>query len=288
MACVEWSTDLETGIAVIDRDHRILVDLINQLHDSIGDQEERATLGSVLNSLYEYTGYHFAREEKLQELVGYPGLEEHRARHRQLVGEVGDIRRRYAADPDTVRGKDVHDFLQTWLVEHILRADMHYVDACKAAPEALKAVEAITFGTPDPMAEAAAPKAEPKPIDWASLRILVVEDNRNFQVIIQTVLKSFGVRDLTIASSGDEGLEVLAAKPIDLILCDWRMEGMDGLAFVQAARQRGSTVGIIMMSGYGDAEVRDQALLAGVSEFLEKPITARGFLAAANKVLNAA
>lgn len=282
MAYIEWTHDLETDIAPIDRDHKVLVSLLNQVSETIGDREERAVLGSVLNSLDEYTAYHFAREEKLQEVAGYPGLEAHKRLHVTLAGQVTDICKRYHRDPASVQADEVLDFLKNWLVDHILKQDMGYREACQGNTAAIEAAERMRFGEDDD--GAAAEPTQPKPLHWASLRVLVVEDNRNFQLIIQTILKSLGVRDIRMASSGSEGLEMLD-DAIDLILCDWRMEGMDGLEFVAEARKRGNEGKVIMMSGYSNEDVREQALQIGVSDFLEKPITARGFMETAARLL---
>lgn len=281
MAYIEWTADLETGIAPIDRDHKVLVSLLNQVQETIGDREERAVLGSVLNSLVEYTSYHFAREEKLQEVAGYPGLDDHRRLHDRLSGQVEDIRRRYHQDAESVQADEVLNFLTSWLVDHILKQDMGYRAACIDNPQAIAAAESMRFG------EDASEPEQPQPLNWSALRVLVVEDNRNFQLIIQTILKSLGVRDIRMASSGKEGLEKLA-DPVDLILCDWRMDGMDGLEFVAEALRRGASGKIIMMSGYSSEEVRDQALQVGVDDFLEKPITARGFMETAARLLGGA
>lgn len=279
MAYIEWTADLETGIPPVDRDHKVLVALLNQVQETIGDHEERAVLGSVLNSLAEYTSYHFAREEKLQEVAGYPGLDEHRRLHARLSGQVEAICSRYYKDTESVQAKDVLEFLESWLVDHILKQDMGYQAACLGNAAAIEAAERMRFGedeTDEP--------TQPKPLNWSALRVLVVEDNRNFQLIIQTILKSLGVRTIHLASSGEEGLEHLAGGP-DLILCDWRMDGMNGLEFVAEARKQGASGKIIMMSGYSNDDVRDQALQAGVNDFLEKPITARGFMETAAKLL---
>ncbi|GAA0588350.1 bacteriohemerythrin [Caenispirillum bisanense] len=278
---IEWTSDLETGIGIIDADHKVLVSLLNQVFETVGDREEKATLGSVLNSLIEYTEYHFAREERLQAVAGYPGLEAHKARHAALTQQVQTIRTRFEQDPESVHGAEVLDFLRSWLVDHIKGHDMAYRDDCIGNEAAIKAAAGVTF---DFIEEE--PEAEGIPhVDWARVKVLVVEDNRNFQIIIQTILKSLGVRDITIAGNGREGLAALAEKAPDLVLCDWRMETMDGLEFVTQARAGGSTARIIMMSGYSDDGVRDRAVAAGVDDFLEKPITARGFLEAATSAL---
>lgn len=289
MDTIKWSSQLETGIGIIDRDHKVLVDLLNQVAAVIGDSEERAVMGSVLNSLSEYTHYHFSREEKLQEVAGYPGLEAHRRRHAVLAAQVDDIRGRYRDEPDAVKGEEVRSFLRTWLVEHILKEDMNYRAICAAHPDAVKAAEAIRFG--DEPVEGAADRDARKAatVNWATLKVLVVEDNRNFQLIISTILRSLGVRSITTADSGAGGLGSLNGGGVfDLVLSDWRMEEMDGLEFVRQARAAGVATPIIMMTGYGDDVVREQAREAGVDAFLEKPITARGFLETAGEVLNAA
>lgn len=284
---IKWSGQLETGIGIIDRDHKVLVDLLNQVSAVVGDAEERAVMGSVLNSLSEYTHYHFSREEKLQEVAGYPGLDAHRRRHAVLAAQVDDIRSRYRDEPDTVQGEEVRAFLRTWLVEHILKEDMNYRAICAAHPEAVAAAEAIRFGEEPVDGDPARTVRKAASVNWSTLKVLVVEDNRNFQLIISTILRSLGVRSITAADSGAAGLASLrGGGTFDLVLSDWRMEEMDGLEFVREARAAGVTTPIIMMTGYSDAVVRDQAGEAGVDAFLEKPITARGFLETAGEVLS--
>lgn len=281
---IEWTKELEVGIPLVDKDHKVLVSLLNQVYDAIGNNEERAVLGSVLNSLSEYTNYHFAREEKLQEVAGYGDLQAHHQRHLTLAKQVHDICVRYEADSGTVQGDEILQFLKSWLVEHILKHDMSYRDACIGNQAAYDAAEAMLFSDNASTESVASPQA-PKPVVWSALSVLIVEDNRNFQLIIQTILKSLGVRTMSVASGGAEGLEFLQTKSFDLVLCDWRMEGMDGLEFVIKAREMATPSKIIMMSGYGSDDVRERALAAGVNEFLEKPITARGFLEMAARVM---
>ncbi|SOE01146.1 bacteriohemerythrin [Caenispirillum bisanense] len=280
---IEWTEDLKIGIPIIDADHKVLVSLLNQVFETVGDREEKATLGSVLNSLVDYTEYHFAREERLQEVAGYGGLAGHKALHRDLTAQVVAIRTRFEQDPESVHGEEVLNFLRSWLVDHINGHDMAYRGACVGNEVAIKAATGVAFdhAEGDDYEDDGAPL-----VDWARVKVLVVEDNRNFQIIIQTILKSLGVRDITMAGNGEEGLAALAAAVPDLVLCDWRMEAMDGIEFVSQARAGGSQAKIIMMSGYSDDDVRDRAVAAGVDDFLEKPITARGFLDAATSALS--
>ncbi|SDG96510.1 bacteriohemerythrin [Roseospirillum parvum] len=283
MPTFEWNADFETGIAFVDRDHRVLVDLLNQIFDAPDDaREAHATLGSVLNSLIDYTHYHFAREELLQEASGYTGFHGHKAEHEVLTTRAQEFRQRYMLDPEAVSLVEMAQFLKDWLINHILGSDKAFVEACADHPEAIAAAEALQLDGSQKTG-----KVAPGAFTWEDTRILVVEDNRNFQGIITTILRSLGVRDIALAGDGREGLEAIERDAaFDLILCDWRMEGMDGLAFVEAVRRTNREVKVVMMSGYADNDFPERARQAGVDAFLEKPITARGFLETTSRLLS--
>lgn len=285
---VDWKREWEIGIPPVDKDHKVLVNLINQVYQCVGDNEEKFVLSSVLQSLAEYTVYHFAREERLQEVAGYADLSAHRERHHQLVEQVQAIGRQYEADVSSVKAVEVLNFLKNWLVDHILKHDMGYRAACLHNQTAIAACEAIKFGDESqvvPASSAVAPPKKATAIDWTALSVVVVEDNKNFQMIVQTILRSMGVRDIMIVSSGREGLELLSSRAPGLVLCDWRMEGMDGISFVRSLREAGNFCKVVIMSGYATKESEEQALLAGANAFLEKPITARSVMDVAAKVL---
>ena len=145
MAFFEWDDSLSVGVPLIDSDHQILISLINQLHETLEDEEARATMGSVLNALADYTEYHFAREERAMEAVGYADLEEHKQRHRKLEAQVNEIRRKYAENPDETVGQELLDFLRDWLQNHIKREDMSYRQDVQDRPEAIAAAEEVSF-----------------------------------------------------------------------------------------------------------------------------------------------
>jgi hemerythrin-like metal-binding protein len=292
MAYLNWSADYETGIDLIDQDHKVLVELLNQAYDCIGTHEETVTLGSVLNALIDYTEYHFAREERLMEAAGYPDVAPHRALHRDLTGRARGIRERYTADPDSVAAREVMEFLRDWLINHILKQDFRYRQTVMAAPEAMRKAEAEQFGGPAPMARGdteTAPVAAPlnAGVAFEDLAALVVDDNPNFRIILRTILKGLGCPSITLANDARQGLVALEAGTPSLILVDWRMDGMDGLDFVRHVRASGIEAPIVMISGYGEPGFSDIAAKAGVDAFLEKPITARGLSLAVSRAMAA-
>jgi hemerythrin-like metal-binding protein len=121
-----WSEAYAVGSAMLDSDHRILFNLINQLQDATETGQSRSVVGTVVGVLVEYTEHHFRREEAAMAAAGYPNLEAHRAIHRDLEAQVRRIRDRWNAGERTVLDDEVLVFLKKWLTEHILGADKSY------------------------------------------------------------------------------------------------------------------------------------------------------------------
>ncbi|MBB4267498.1 bacteriohemerythrin [Roseospira visakhapatnamensis] len=296
MAYIDWSPDLELGIDLVDQDHKVLVALLNQAHECMGDREEAATLGSVLNALVDYTEYHFLREERVMDAAGFSELDEHRELHRRLTRQAREIRDRYAVDPSGVRAVEVMDFLRTWLMDHILKQDFRFRPAVMARPESVDVARTIEFETRDEdhAADGATGAGDsPRdaatvggPVDFTTMSVLVVDDNQNFQIILRTIFKGLGCPDVRLADGARQGLDALNQAPPSLILVDWRMEGMDGLGFVRAVRDQDITVPIVMITGYNEPGFSDRAREAGVNGFLEKPITARGLVETVSRALH--
>ena len=85
---VEWSDDLSVGIEEIDSQHKVLVDLVNQMHEAIHQRHGSDVVIDILNQLTDYTRIHFAVEESLMRILNYPGYEDHRDVHEELVQHI--------------------------------------------------------------------------------------------------------------------------------------------------------------------------------------------------------
>ncbi len=267
MVFMQWRDEFAIGVPFVDADHKVLVDLINQVAGSLNDPEEYATLGSVLSALSDYTDYHFAREEALMRDCSYDGFESHHALHEALKKRVHQLRDIYQADPKMLKGQEVLAFLEHWLVDHICKHDKAYAGAVAGNAEAEQAAGAMQM--------------QAKPFTWADLSVLVVDDNDNFRTLIQTILASAGVRRIEAVNCAAAGLERLADHPVDLVISDWYMAAMDGLEFTRRIRASdGPTAAtkVIMLSGQDNPDLETQALAAGVNAFLKKPMSARDLL----------
>ncbi len=122
---VEWSDTLSVGIEEIDEQHKVLVDLVNQMHEAIHQRHGSDVVIGILGKLAEYTRIHFAVEESLMRILNYPGYEEHKEIHEELLHTVQDLQEKVASGKKSI-GFELMHFLKTWLTKHIMEEDMQY------------------------------------------------------------------------------------------------------------------------------------------------------------------
>ena len=121
-----WTDDLNTGIPVIDGQHRQIVSYINHLHDA-RESNDRKAIGDVINDMVDYTLSHFSFEEELMLEAGYPFAGPHKRVHDVFVKRVAEYQLRYKAGED-ISG-ELHSLLMRWLVGHIKNDDAAYAAA---------------------------------------------------------------------------------------------------------------------------------------------------------------
>jgi hemerythrin len=128
MALLVWQDDLDTGIEVIDQQHRRIVEMLNHLYNAQKSME-RAVVAEVIDELIDYTLSHFAFEEELMEEAGYAFCAAHKRVHEVFVKRVSEYRMRFVA------GEDITDELRTmlsrWLFNHIRGDDKSYAEQVK-------------------------------------------------------------------------------------------------------------------------------------------------------------
>ena len=122
MAYMEWRSTLDVGHAKIDAEHRSLVDALNRLHAAMKQGKGREEIEGILLFLKDYTANHFKGEETLMMAHRYPGTQNHCAIHADLIKQVGDLIRNYQSGKQVLTSA-VLDFLEDWLVKHIMGED---------------------------------------------------------------------------------------------------------------------------------------------------------------------
>lgn len=132
MAYMVWTRELESGIPVIDTQHKRLIEFINELHDACQTDNINET-NHVMEGLLNYTITHFEFEESLQEKAGYPFLKAHRRIHEIFMKKVAEIRSR-ATQGENV-ALELLALLNGWLVSHIKGEDRDYIESVKIITE---------------------------------------------------------------------------------------------------------------------------------------------------------
>ena len=97
---IEWNDEYLLGVPEIDKQHKKLIAIANELYDVVtGDESAlKEKMPSILKELTDYTEYHFSNEEELQKKIGYVGLSTHKAAHEFFIKEVGFQIQKLSAD----------------------------------------------------------------------------------------------------------------------------------------------------------------------------------------------
>jgi DNA-binding NtrC family response regulator len=101
-------------------------------------------------------------------------------------------------------------------------------------------------------------------------RVLLVDDERDF---LEVLTRRLGKRDVNVAgvTSGEEALQYLQAKPIDVAVLDVKMPGMDGLTALREIKKLNPLIEVIMLTGHASLEVALEGMRSGAFDYLMKP-----------------
>ena len=101
-------------------------------------------------------------------------------------------------------------------------------------------------------------------------RVLLVDDERDF---LEVLTRRLGKRDVNVegVSSGEEALQYLQAKPIDVAVLDVKMPGMDGLTVLREIKKLNPLIEVIMLTGHASLEVALEGMRSGAFDYLMKP-----------------
>jgi len=100
--------------------------------------------------------------------------------------------------------------------------------------------------------------------------VLIVEDERNTREGLARALETD--YEILTAANGREALEILASRPVDAVISDLRMPGMDGMTLLRRTRALSSQPVFILLTAYGSIEAAVEAMKQGAYDFLTKPV----------------
>ncbi len=113
--------------------------------------------------------------------------------------------------------------------------------------------------------------------DLSALKILVVEDNDFIRFTVKKHLAAMGMKEVLEAPNGYEGMKMLESQSLDLVVCDIRMEPINGFDFLEHMRGKGSPyrkMPVIFLTSSSDPGDVKKAMDSGVNGYLLKPVAA--------------
>lgn len=126
--------------------------------------------------------------------------------------------------------------------------------------------------------------AKKKAIPRALGRVLVVDDERAIRDTLREILEDAGY-EVAVAEDGVKALEQFNQERYDVVLCDIKMPGMDGIELLDKL-QAESEVPVVMVSGHGTIETAVDALKRGAYDYIEKPLDLNRLLVSIRNALD--
>ncbi|MBF0306686.1 MAG: hemerythrin family protein [Alphaproteobacteria bacterium] len=122
-----WTDDLTLGIDDIDREHRGLMEVVNEILVACDSGLDSAMLGALFAQLRKSSLAHFAREERMLADTLYPRLTQHRQEHAELIEQLDRIAAQAVREAEQGGVADATViFLRHWLTSHIVGPDRGY------------------------------------------------------------------------------------------------------------------------------------------------------------------
>lgn len=128
---INWSAEFETGIDIIDDQHKRIFDYLNEIDQAIALRSV-PEIERVIKAIIDYSISHNTFEESLMERAGYPLLEAHHQVHERFKERAHGYGARFEKGEDPIRlAREVRSDIGLWLTNHIKRDDKHYVPYVK-------------------------------------------------------------------------------------------------------------------------------------------------------------
>ena len=129
---MQWTDNLATGIPLIDEQHKMLLNYINNLYRATQRGVTDDVLLNILDVLHDYTVSHFSTEEQFFLHSDYPDSQKHKELHRKFTNKIAEFRDSLAKGSAQV-SMELLNFLKDWLIHHIQGTDHLYVDYVQRA-----------------------------------------------------------------------------------------------------------------------------------------------------------
>lgn len=131
MSKIEWKPQYETGIPIIDEQHKRLFAILDAVQHAVVQGSPREEIGNLLQTLMADTVEHFRTEEAIMAQHGFPDLLAHIREHELLTEKLGELAQRFGGSQDAM-ALLVTTFMGGWLRHHISEGDLSYAHFIKS------------------------------------------------------------------------------------------------------------------------------------------------------------
>ena len=181
MSFMLWSEELNTGVDVIDSQHRELVDMLNRAAPVLArsSQDSMQVVGPLLDGLVNYAAIHFHTEEEMMASAGMDARarEHHHATHAGFAEQVARMAQSFSQGLD-VTGDRLLSFLASWLVLHILGEDQAMARQFRALANGLPAAQAYAAARGDEL------QPSPSALSQALVGIYTMHTRQNRELLL--------------------------------------------------------------------------------------------------------
>ena len=125
---ISWNEQYSVGIKKFDDEHKVILNLINQLHSAMRSGKTEELLNLTIKRLVDYASTHFQAEEKLFDLHNYLKKESHKKEHAFFISKIQSFRQKNDTGKNSSVSIELIGFLREWLLKHILSVDKQYTD----------------------------------------------------------------------------------------------------------------------------------------------------------------
>lgn len=115
--------------------------------------------------------------------------------------------------------------------------------------------------------------------------VLIIDDEKDVRDLVSEIFKDQGVSHICAAASAEEALKILEEEPFSLIICDYKLTGMNGVAFMGKLRLKRDMTPILFITGDPHHEEVTRAVAQMKAGFLEKPFGISTLMSSVKKLL---
>src|SRR5574344_335245 len=103
------------------------------------------------------------------------------------------------------------------------------------------------------------------------MKVLIIDDERNIRDTLKEILEFEG-HEISRAADGKEGLDAASVTNFDVIFCDIKMPGMDGIEVLDKLIESGNDASVVMITGHGSVDTAVECIKKGAFDFIQKPL----------------